>query len=143
MDPLCGKRNTFASIMFLRDKAERSHVEITKKLKKPSILLEKKEYSSAGRQFLIIWQDVQTQKQNLYSNSTFVSWDLKMVTSNNSASILIKELEELGINLIRDAAMAFFLAVDERFDKKNINRYPKEDPKENPERSMSPRLGRN
>lgn len=30
-----------------------------------------------------------------------------MGTSNNSASILIKELEELGINLIRDAAGFF------------------------------------
>lgn len=138
MDPLGSKRNTFASWMFLTRKAEQSHVETTNKLKKPSILLEKKEYSSAGRQFLIIWQDVQTQKQNIYSNSTFVSWDLDMVTSNNSASILIKELEELGVNLIRDAAMAFFLAVDERFDKKNINRYPKEDPEENPERVNEP-----
>jgi hypothetical protein len=109
MDPLGSKRNTFASWMFLTRKAEQSHVETTNKLKKPSILLEKKEYSSAGRQFLIIWQDVQTQKQNLYSNSTFVSWDLDMVTSDNSASILIKELEELGVNLIRDAAMAFFI----------------------------------
>ena len=30
-----------------------------------------------------------------------------MATSNNGAFMLIKELEELGINLIRDAAMAF------------------------------------
>jgi hypothetical protein len=127
--------------MFLRDKAERSHVEITNKLKKPSVLLEKKEYSSAGRQFLIIWQDVQTQKQNLYSNSTFVSWDLDMVTKDNCASILIKELEELGVSLIRDAAMAFFLAVDEPFEKENIHRYPKEDPKRIDEPSPWPKLG--
>lgn len=52
--------------------------------------------------------------------STFVGWDLDIATSNNSASILIKELEELGISLIRNAAIAFFLAVDEPYNKENI-----------------------
>jgi hypothetical protein len=129
---LLGKRNTFASWMFLTRKAELSHVEIQHKLKEPSVLLQQKMYSSAGKQFLIIWQDVQTQKQNLYSNSTFVSWDSEMATSNNGASILIKELEELGISLIRDAAMAFFLAVDEPFKKENIHRYMKRDNESSP-----------
>ena len=90
----------------------------------PSIPLEKKEYSSAGRQFLIVWQDVQTRKQDLYSKSIFVSWDLDMVTKDNCTSILIKELEELGVNLIRDAAMAFFLAVDEPFRKGEYTSIP-------------------
>ncbi len=58
-----------------------------------------------------------------------------------SASILIKELEELGVSLIRDAAMAFFLAVDEPFKRENIHRYPKEDPKRNNEPSPWPKLG--
>jgi hypothetical protein len=57
--------------------------------------------------------------------------------SYNNASILIKELEELGISLIRDAAMAFFLAVDEPYNKENIRRYAK---REN-ESSPWPKLG--
>jgi hypothetical protein len=64
-----------------------------------------------------------------------------MATSNNGAFMLIKELEELGINLIRDAAMAFFLAVDEPVEKENIRRYPKEDLKRVNEPSPWPKLG--
>lgn len=109
------------------------HIETMIKLKQPSALLEKKKYGEAGKQFLIIWQDVQTQKQNLYSKSTFVSWDLDMVISdNNGASVLVKELEELGISLIRDAAMAFYLEVDEPFKKENIHRYLKRDKESSP-----------
>jgi hypothetical protein len=132
MELFGSKKSTFASGMFLTRKAELSHAEITLKLKEPSVLLQQKKYSSAGKQFLIIWQDVQTQQQNLYSNSTFVSWDSDMATSNNGASILIKELEELGISLIRDAAMAFFLAVDEPFKKENTHRYMKRDNESSP-----------
>ncbi|KFX87755.1 hypothetical protein V490_08029 [Pseudogymnoascus sp. VKM F-3557] len=96
------------------------------KIEKPFILLEKKNNSAAGRQFLIIWQDVQTEKQDLYSIYNFVLWDSNMATNQNAASVLIKELEELGISLIRDAAMAFYLAVDEPFEKENIRRYDNE-----------------
>jgi hypothetical protein len=137
MEVLSGKRNTFASWMYLTERSELAHTEITIKLKEPSKLLQKKEYAEAGRHFLILWQDVQTQQQNIYSMSTFVSWDLDMATSQNGASIWIKELEELGISLIRDAAMAFFLAVDETYKKENIRRYMK---REN-ESSPWPRLG--
>jgi hypothetical protein len=137
MELLSSKRSTFASWMFLTHKSELSHTEFTTKLKGPSDLLQQKKYTSAGKHFLIIWQDVQTKQQNLYSMSTFVGWDLDMATSNNGASILIKELEELGISLIRDAAMAFFLAVDEPYNKENIRRYAK---REN-ESSPWPKLG--
>lgn len=137
MELLSSKRSTFASWMFLTRKSELSHTEFTTKLKGPSDLLQQKKYTLAGKHFLIIWQDVQTKQQNLYSMSTFVGWDLDMATSNNSASILIKELEELGISLIRDAAMAFFLAVDEPYNKENIRRYAK---REN-ESSPWPKLG--
>jgi hypothetical protein len=126
------KKSTFASFIFLRDKAELSHIESRNKLKEPFVLLQQKNYSSAGKEFLILWQDVQTQQQNLYSNSTFVSWNSDMATINNGASMLIKELEELGISLIRDAAMAFFLAVDEPFKKENIHRYRKRDNESSP-----------
>ena len=141
MDPISSRRTTFASFMFLRDKVEHGHfLDITAKLQRPSNLLDEKKYSSAGRQFLIIWQDVQTRKQNLYSDSNFVLWNLEMAT-NNEASILIKELEELGINLIRDGAMTFFLAEDEPFKEENIHRYPKGDKKRANEPSPWPKFG--
>ncbi|KFY13095.1 hypothetical protein V491_06522 [Pseudogymnoascus sp. VKM F-3775] len=119
-----------ASLMFLKQSPELFHYDFIQrtrtKIQKPSILLEDKKYPAAGKQFLIIWQDVQTEKQDLYSNYTFVLWDSDMATSNNEASVLIKELEELGVSLIRDAAMAFYLAVDEPFEKDNIRRYDNE-----------------
>ncbi|KFY05185.1 hypothetical protein O988_00205 [Pseudogymnoascus sp. VKM F-3808] len=118
--------------MFLiRDETSANHTETTTKLKKPAVLLGKGEYGAAGKQFLIIWQDVETQKQNLYSRSTFVSWNLDMAI-NNGASVLIKELEELGISLIRDAAVAFYLAAKEDFKKENIRRYLKRDRESSP-----------
>ena len=55
-----------------------------------------------------------------------------MTTINNGASMLIKKLEELRISLIRDIAIAFFLAVDEPFKKENIHRYIKRDNENSP-----------
>ncbi|KFY66246.1 hypothetical protein V496_02123 [Pseudogymnoascus sp. VKM F-4515 (FW-2607)] len=83
-------------------------------------------YSAAGKQFLILWQDVQTRKQDVDGDFAFVPWDSNMATSNNEASVWIKELEELGVSLLGDAAMAFYLAVDEPFEKDNIRRYDNE-----------------
>ena len=107
------------------------------KLKKPFELAQQKQYALAGKYFLIMWQDVQTKQQSLYSTTT--EWyDEERFTSNNSASILIKQLEELGISLIRDAAMAFVLAVDESFDEKNLRRYEKQDDEKKQDNETSP-----
>lgn len=130
MELLGSERHGFASFMFLTQRSKLFRNEfmqrIMDKTERPSILLEERECSAAGKQFLIIWQDVQTKKQDLDSIYNFVLWDSDMATSNNAASVLIKELEELGISLIRDAAMAFYLAVDEPFNKENIRRYDNE-----------------
>lgn len=112
----------FASLRHIgwNSRADRTY---QKKIEQAFNAFQEKELVLAGNQFLIIWQNVQNLQQDLFSKPIIMQEDRSLYINTTDISDKIKDLENLGLSLLHDAAIAFFL-VDEPYKyNKDMRKY--------------------
>lgn len=94
-----------------------------KKIEEAFATFQEKELVSAGNQFLIIWQNVQNLQQDLFSKPIIMQEHGSLYSDTADISYKLKDLEKLGLSLLHDAAIAFFL-IDEPYKyNKDMRKY--------------------
>jgi hypothetical protein len=94
-----------------------------KEIEQAFAAFQEKELVSAGNQFLIIWQNVQNLQQDLFSKPIIMQEHRSLHGNTTEISDKIKDLEKLGLSLLHDAAIAFFLVSEPYKYDKDMRKY--------------------
>lgn len=81
-------------------------------------------FAEAGRIYMAMWQDVENKHEDLCAVLMQNLPDQDLSSCINVISKKVKDIKEVGLCLIHDAAIMFFLADEERPDKDSMHRYP-------------------